>query len=127
MVFYRYDFWYSKILVHATTNTYIHTYCAMGPNILWRRTKNITIEQNVLLIPSLYLIKRFKGQSDIAVLEDKRAICQTFWKHEGCTKFLFLKLETSNFDYLLYFNCARMDNIDIIHFIRVPSLMFLIL
>ena len=43
----------------------------MGPNILWRRTRNITIQQNIFLISSLYLIKRFKGQREIAVLEDK--------------------------------------------------------
>ena len=33
----------------------------------------------------------------------QRAIFQTFWKDEGCAKFLFFELETSNFGYLLIF------------------------
>ena len=33
----------------------------------------------------------------------KRAIFQTFWKPDCCTKSLFLELETSNFGYLLIF------------------------
>ena len=40
------------------------------------------------------------------VLEDlkfKRAIFQTFWKPDCCTKSLFLDLETLNFGYLLIF------------------------
>ena len=32
----------------------------------------------------------------------ERSIFQTFWKQEGCTNFLFLELETSNFG--LFFN-----------------------
>ena len=31
--------------------------------------------------------------------EFERAIFQTFWKQEGCAKFLFFELETSNFVY----------------------------
>ena len=40
-----------------------------------------------------------------------RAIFQTFWKQEGCAKFLFFELETSNFGllayFLIFFNCAN--------------------
>ena len=34
-------------------------------------------------------------------LQVKRAIFQTFWNKEGCAKFLFFELETSNFGFLL--------------------------
>ena len=42
-----------------------------------------------------------KGNTYISNIE--RAIFQTFWKDEGCAKFLFFELETSNFGYLLIF------------------------
>ena len=61
----------------------------------------------------------------------QRAIFQTFWKEHCCAKFLFFELETSNFDYLLFFNFVqlckvleRLDNIYIRHFTRVPPLNF---
>ena len=52
----------------------------------------------------------------------QRAIFQTFWKPDCCTKSLFFELKTSNFGYLLNFAkpckvSARLDNTDIRHFI----------
>ena len=45
---------------------------------------------------------------NISESEVKKTYCvwsifQTFWKDEGCAKFLFFELETSNFGYLLFF------------------------
>jgi hypothetical protein len=45
------------------------------------------------------------GTSFASTLHGKseRSIFQTFWKDDCCAKFLFFKLETSNFGYLLIF------------------------
>ena len=59
----------------------------------------------------------------------ERSIFQTFRKLHCVTKSLFFELETLNFGYLLIFYfaelckvSARLDNIYIRHFIRVPHL-----
>ena len=52
--------------------------------------------------PNIDLIK--KGSVSITgKLNHKRSIFQTFWKPDCCPDFLFFKLETSNFSYLLIF------------------------
>ena len=58
---------------------------------------------------------------------NKRSIFQVFWKHDSCPNFLFFELETSNFGYYIIFIFAtlckvwaRLNKLDIRHFIRVP-------
>ena len=57
-----------------------------------------------------YILQRIKkitwsvGYQYVIFCHDwERNIFQTFWKHESCTDFLFLELDTSNFGYLLIF------------------------
>ena len=62
-------------------------------------TEILLIKTFELHKPNMYTSKK---KTTIAFLIE-RAIFQTFWKDEGCAKFLFFELKTSNFGYLLIF------------------------
>ena len=58
----------------------------------------LQIQTLVLLSQELTKVVKLTLQQKI-----KRSIFQTFWRTDSCSDFLFLELETSNFNYLLIF------------------------
>ena len=72
-------------------------------------TKNVN--QLGVWLSNLGWIAETMAHSCILLSVSKRSIFQTFWRVHCCPKFLFFKLETSNFSYLLIFwfcfNCAK--------------------